>query len=1112
MEATGQELEEDSSVQILSLLISDFLSPIKPSHSNRSSRIEDPLSHKIKPSGAILLKIVRNALRSHKSEMHRKIRLSNPKIQNMVFTVPYAVDLLTAVGFVYLELDGEKFLMFSENDNNVATANLFCSVMEEELNSLEPPSFAAGTHSFPAIKTTNVEKRTKNISQDTFLSEKERKERTLKVKRAKRAKQAEKNLAIQRWVEDNEARMEKQKRESDRKNEAKSDKKDNETFDASPYVNIRKLQEGSSKESSLLSEDKDESLDTLRARAANAWRLEQNHSNNSIDIDINATAKDAVSMPDKKMVSELNLDESSMSIDMEDAQDLKPAAKPAGLSDPMISAKMQPSWEDCMENLPRCGPASGIRETSVFKQGSNAVYSSSTQTCLKRLFTEFEELKTSLPSNKLCSAWLRFDEESPQFIRALLTAPLPGPSPYAGGVFAFDIMIPDNYPNVSPKVNIVTTGRGKIRFGPNLYACGKVCLSLLGTWEGPKWDPKNSSLFQVLVSIQSLMLGVEHPYFLEPGHGGWEEKVKEGDFTSVGQTLSGQKVKEDLTLPSHAWIYEDKIRVGALRFAMLEPLEMICRQKDSVKPSLAHLLPFESIIKLHFSHNSANVLRSVADWINSSRPSTMSQSFQQSPTVPSSRQRKTPSKLYPVEFVNTLNNLFLKFEAQLEKVPEIELPFVESPSESADTSMKLPAEDSEKITQSNNLVEEESLYQRMKEAAGAGNFILAGQLQKEIQALESFDQKIIKLSAEIKKAASEGDYIRAGELQNDLKNLQRNPANIEYSYQPAASETQIDSEDEQMQSVEEPLSDEDDGSDIDYDEVHNSVSNKWGAGYRLDEVTSSASKQPVHEAVPNNISHVSVPRLPIKKSCRLRIRLPSSSIVEEFDCNEKLTVVYKVVKSHMPTKTIHNNMSLPRLVQWRGVANAVGNQMVSVSGGAFASPASEFGFTLLSAHPKREYSLEMDGMASLQDLNMAPCATLSVMMCNTRGQVKRGMLENKLDGAEGDAMDVEDLGYEALQELGEKIGVAVPGDGEWKGINLDNISSLISPKDYLSQKTVNKKDSKCCICLGEFDPTEEGPQLRILSHCSHSFHSACLETWLSTKTNCPVCKHSLSTE
>ena len=60
------------------------------------------------------------------------------------------------------------------------------------------------------------------------------------------------------------------------------------------------------------------------------------------------------------------------------------------------------------------------------------------------------------------------------------------------------------------------TGR---RFGPNLYADGKVCLSLLGTWDGPKWNPKHSSLYQLLISIQGLILGVEHPYYLEPGHG-----------------------------------------------------------------------------------------------------------------------------------------------------------------------------------------------------------------------------------------------------------------------------------------------------------------------------------------------------------------------------------------------------------------------------------------------------------------------------------------------------------------------------------------------------------------------------------------------------------------
>jgi ubiquitin-protein ligase len=66
---------------------------------------------------------------------------------------------------------------------------------------------------------------------------------------------------------------------------------------------------------------------------------------------------------------------------------------------------------------------------------------------------------------------------------------------------------------------LTTTGSGKIRFNPNLYACGKVCLSLLGTWRGnatENWDAKVSTLLQVLVSIQSIIMA-EEVYFNEPG-------------------------------------------------------------------------------------------------------------------------------------------------------------------------------------------------------------------------------------------------------------------------------------------------------------------------------------------------------------------------------------------------------------------------------------------------------------------------------------------------------------------------------------------------------------------------------------------------------------------
>ena len=54
---------------------------------------------------------------------------------------------------------------------------------------------------------------------------------------------------------------------------------------------------------------------------------------------------------------------------------------------------------------------------------------------------------------------------------------------------------------------------------PNLYVDGKVCLSILGATnssdESQRWNPSSSSLAQVMLSIQSQILGVLEPYFNE---------------------------------------------------------------------------------------------------------------------------------------------------------------------------------------------------------------------------------------------------------------------------------------------------------------------------------------------------------------------------------------------------------------------------------------------------------------------------------------------------------------------------------------------------------------------------------------------------------------------
>ncbi|KAL6558769.1 hypothetical protein OROMI_019119 [Orobanche minor] len=45
--------------------------------------------------------------------------------------------------------------------------------------------------------------------------------------------------------------------------------------------------------------------------------------------------------------------------------------------------------------------------------------------------------------------------------------------------------------------------------------------------------------------------------------------------------------------------------------------------------------------------------------------------------------------------------------------------------------------------------------------------------------------------------------------------------------------------------------------------------------------------------------------------------------------------------------------------------------------------------------------------------------------------------------------------------------------------------------------------STCSICLSEF---QEDESLRLLPKCSHAFHVNCIDTWLGSHVNCPICR------
>lgn len=131
-----------------------------------------------------------------------------------------------------------------------------------------------------------------------------------------------------------------------------------------------------------------------------------------------------------------------------------------------------------------------------------------TPECVKRIMTDIKELMR----HPLPGIYVRIDEEAVQTVHALITGPFD--TPYEGGFFYFLLEMPNLYPMESPKVQLMTTGQNSVRFGPNLYRNGKVCLSILGTWAGPSWSPA-MGIGSLLISIQSLMC--ERPFHLEPG-------------------------------------------------------------------------------------------------------------------------------------------------------------------------------------------------------------------------------------------------------------------------------------------------------------------------------------------------------------------------------------------------------------------------------------------------------------------------------------------------------------------------------------------------------------------------------------------------------------------
>ena len=130
--------------------------------------------------------------------------------------------------------------------------------------------------------------------------------------------------------------------------------------------------------------------------------------------------------------------------------------------------------------------------------------------CIKKIIKDINDLeKNNLESHNI---FFHTVEDDIYKLKVLIIGTKD--TPYENGFYFFDINIPEDYPFAPPKVKFCTSNN-KTRFNPNLYVDGKVCLSLINTWDGPKWTSCNS-LTSVLLSLQAIVF-IKYPLHNEPG-------------------------------------------------------------------------------------------------------------------------------------------------------------------------------------------------------------------------------------------------------------------------------------------------------------------------------------------------------------------------------------------------------------------------------------------------------------------------------------------------------------------------------------------------------------------------------------------------------------------
>ncbi|XP_028775971.1 probable E3 ubiquitin-protein ligase RHG1A isoform X1 [Neltuma alba] len=105
---------------------------------------------------------------------------------------------------------------------------------------------------------------------------------------------------------------------------------------------------------------------------------------------------------------------------------------------------------------------------------------------------------------------------------------------------------------------------------------------------------------------------------------------------------------------------------------------------------------------------------------------------------------------------------------------------------------------------------------------------------------------------------------------------------------------------------------------------------------------------------------------------------------------------------------------------------------------------------------------------------------------------------NMIDQHRDMRMDIDNMSYEELLALGERIGHVSTGLSE------KLISKCLTESIYCSSEQ-SQEEGSCVICLEDYKYMDDVGTLR---GCGHDYHVSCIRKWLSMKNICPICKAS----